>query len=240
MERHPHETTLELTVQTDSTQDTESRDNPPQITAAESAEGTEPIDDFSSQPEEADIAQFATETEFEPETEQGLSTDPSTLLDNTGRSAEDVMNAHLEAYKNLDFEGARPLLTGAAREDLESSIPDLEAAKTEIGEQGPEVKQWTEWIVKQIVGRIEVVSSEYVGGECHFRLREPELQIGELIGMVMQNLPEEHQAVLAEIPGAEMEKIAVEMENTPAPPDILIKMRKENGAWRIYESGNAN
>ena len=56
----------------------------------------------------------------------------------------------------------------------------------------------------------------------------------------MQNLPEEHQAVLAEIPGAEMEKIAVEMEKTPAPPDILIKMRKENGAWRIYESGNAN
>ena len=225
-----------LTVQTDSTQDTESRDNPPQITAAESAEGTEPIDDFSSQPEEADMAQFATETEFEPETEQGLSTDPSTLLDNTGQSAEDVMNAYLEAYKNLDFEGARPLLTGAAREDLESSIPDLEAAKTEIGEQGPEVKQWTEWIVKQIVGRIEVVSSEYVGDECHFRLRLRPLTIGELIGTLVSSLPEEDQAELSEIPEVEIAKMEVKMEETPASPDILIKMRKENGAWRIYKS----
>ena len=57
------------------------------------------------------------------------------------------MHAYLEAYKNLDVEAARPLLTGAAREDLESSIPEFEAAMAEIGEKGAEVKQWTEWIV---------------------------------------------------------------------------------------------
>ena len=92
-----------------------------------------------------------------------------------------------------------------------------------------------------MLGRIEIVSSEYVGGEFHFRLREPELQIGEFIGRIIQNLPEEHRAAaLAEISGAEMERVAVEMEKTPAPSDILIKMRKENGTWRIYESGNAN
>ena len=163
------------------------------------------------------------------------------LLDDEGRSAEEVMNAYLEAYKNFDFRAALPLVTGAVREDIESSIPTLENTRAEIAEAGPEAKQFTEEILSRTIGRTEIVSSEYVGDEWHFRLREPELQFRELIGMVVQNLSEEQQAAaLVEIPGAEMERIAVEMENTPAPSDILIKMRKENGAWRIYESGNAN
>ena len=87
-----------LAAQTESTQDTENRDNPPQIAAAE----MEPIDDFWDQSEETDTAQFATEAEFEIETDQGLSTHTSTLLDDEGRSAEDVMNAYVEALRSLD------------------------------------------------------------------------------------------------------------------------------------------
>ena len=230
-----------LAAQTDSAPNTENRDNPSQIAVTDSGEGIESVDNSLSQPDEADIAQFMLEVEFEPEADQSLSTDTSTLLDDEGRSAEDVMNAYLEAYKNLNFKAALPLVTGAVREDIESSIPALENARAEIAEAGPEAKQFTEEILSRTIGRAEIVSSEYVGDEWHFRLREPELQFRDLIGMVIQNLSEEQQAAaLAEIPRAEMERIAVEMENTPTPSDILIKMRKENGAWRIYESGNAN
>lgn len=223
-----------LVAQTDPAPNTENRDNPSQIAAADSGEGIESVDNSLSQPDEADIAQFMMEAEFEPEADQNRSTNTSTLLDDEGRSAEDVMNAYLEAYKNLDLKAALPLLTGAAKEEAESSLPALEDAKIEIAEAGSETKQFTEEILNRTIGKTEIVSSEYVGGEFHFRLREPDLQFRDLIGMVMQNLSEEQQAAAsAEIPRAEM-------ENTPTPSDILVKIRKENGAWRIYESGNAN
>ena len=225
-----------LVAQTDPAQNTENRDNPSQIAPAASAEGTEPVDNSLDESEEADIAQFMLEAEFEPEADQSLSTDTSTLLDDEGRSAEDVMNAYLEAYKNFDFKAALPLVTGAVREDIESSIPTIENARAEIADAGPEAKQFTEEILSRTIGRAEIVSSEYIGDEWHFRLREPDLQFRDLIGMVMRNLPEEQQAAAL----AEMERNAVEMENTPTPSDILVKMRKENGTWRIYESGNAN
>ena len=235
----PRNSSKELTAQTNFTQDTESRDNPSQIAVTEPGEGIEPTDDVFL--EEIDTPQFTTEAEFQPDSEQSVATDTSMLLDDEGRSAEDVMNAYLEAYKNLDFRAALPLVTGAVREDIESSIPTLENTRAEIAEAGSETKQFTEGMLSQMLGRAEIVSSEYVGGKFHFRLREPKLQIGELIEMVVQNLPEDHQAAaLAEIPGAEMERLTVETENTPAPSDILIKMRKEHGTWRIYESGNPN
>lgn len=237
----PRDNSEGLVAQTDSAQNTENRDNPSQIAVTDPGEGIVSVDNSLSQPDEADIAQFMMEAEFEPEADQSFFTDTSTLLDDEGRSAEDVMNAYLEAYKNLDFKAALPLVTGAVREDIESSIPTLENARAEVAKAGPEAKQFTEEILSRTIGRAEIVSSEYVGDEWHFRLREPELQFRDLIGMVMQNLPEEQQAAaLAEIPRAEMERLAVEMENTRTPSDILIKMRKENGAWRIYESGNAN
>ena len=224
----------ELAVQTDSAQNTENRDNPSQIAVAASEEEIEPTDDVFSQSEEIDMPQFTAEAELQPDSEQSVTTDTSMLLDDERQSAEDVMNAYLEAYRNLDFKAALPLVTGAVREDIESSIPAIENTKAEIAEAGTEVKQLTEGILSQTLGRIEIMSSEYVDGEFHFRLSEPDLQTGELIGMVIQNLPEDHPAAaLAEIPGAEM-------ENTPAPPNILVKMRKENGAWRIYEYSNIN
>ena len=224
----------ELAVQTDSAQNTENRDNPSQIAVAASEEEIEPTDDVFSQSEEIDMPQFTAEAELQPDSEQSFTTDTSMLLDDERQSAEDVMNAYLEAYRNLDFKAALPLVTGAVREDIESSIPAIENTKAEIAEAGTEVKQLTEGILSQTLGRIEIMSSEYVDGEFHFRLSEPDLQTGELIGMVIQNLPEDHPAAaLAEIPGAEM-------ENTPAPPNILVKMRKENGAWRIYEYSNIN
>ena len=64
--------------------------------------------------------------------------------------------------------------------------------------------------LKQMYGQAQVVGSEYVGDEFHFRMSIP--------------MPE-----LPEVPGMEVPEIPDSM--TP-----LRKIRKENGVWRIYDS----
>ena len=86
---------------TDTAQDTESWNNLPQIAATASTAGTEPIDDFFGEPDETDMAQFATETEFELDAERDFTTDISASSESTGQSAEDVMYAYLEGWRNL-------------------------------------------------------------------------------------------------------------------------------------------
>ena len=207
-----------LAAQTDSTQDTGLRDNQSQNSAAE----MEPIDNFLGQFQEMDTAQFATEAEFDIETDQGLSTHTSTLLDDEGRVPEDVMYAYMEAVKNLDADTIRSLMTGAAKEEFESEVMPLlngglpeefadilydtlpEETADEIFQTMKEVMRP---MLKQMFGQVEIVSSEHVGDEFHFQIRIPS----------------------PEVPGAsgfEMPKI----------PDGLHKMRKENRVWRIYYS----
>ena len=100
-----------LAAQTDSTQDTESGDTQPQIASATSSEQRQLIDDLFTEPEETDGAQFATGVEFEPDADQSLITDTSTLLDDMGQSAEEVMYTFMESWRNADFEAMLPLLT---------------------------------------------------------------------------------------------------------------------------------
>ena len=77
----------------------------------------------------------------------------------SGQSAEDVMNAFVEAFKNLDTETIRPMLTGDARETFEGEFEDApEDVRTRM---------------RQILRQMEVLGSEYVGDEFHFRLRVP-------------------------------------------------------------------
>ena len=107
-----------LAGQTNSTQDTESGDTQPQVTTAASAEGMASIDDLFGEPEETDMAQFATETEFEPDAEQNLSTDTSASSESTGQSAEDVMYAYAEAWWNSDYEVIDSLRTEQYRRSI--------------------------------------------------------------------------------------------------------------------------
>ena len=109
----PRNSSERLAAQTDSAQETENRDNPSEITVAASEEGIEPTDDGF--PEEIDTPQFTAEVEFQPDSEQRVTTDISMLLDDEGRSAEDVMNAYLEAYKNLDFKAGSPTRDGSCQ-----------------------------------------------------------------------------------------------------------------------------
>ena len=222
-----------LAVQTNPTQDTESGDTQPQIASAESAEGMESTDDFSRQSEETDTVQLATETEFEPDAEEDPTTDTSMLLDDTGQSAEDVMHAFMEAWRNSDFEAIHPLLTA----DMRHGVPD---DNSEIPIEIKEVRHKVDGVVqvtdeeelrqlepemveffREMQSQSSVVSSEYVGDEFHFLLRMP-APPAPRIPKILDNGDR----------GVEIVDISVSV--TP-PPDSLIKMRREEGVWRVYD-----
>ena len=233
----PRNSTEDLAARTDHNQSTESRDNQTQINAA----GIEPNDDFWDQSEETDTAQFAAEAEFDIEVDPGLFTDISTLLDDEGHSAEDVMNAYVVALRSLDAEGLGSLMTGAAKEKFESGmLPILngevpkelvdmyysvfhdmlppERADEMVDEMIQMAKKMMRPALKQMYGQAEVVSSERVGDEFHFRLRAlmPEMLL--------------EMAEIPQVPGLDIP----EMPEIPDSGTQLHKMRKENGVWRIY------
>ena len=225
----PQNSAEDVAAQTNSTQNTESRDN----LSLSSTEGSELVGDSWGQPEEMDTAQFAAEAESEIETDLDLFTDISTLLDDEGQLAEDVMEAYVEALRNLDVQVLLTLMTGAAKEEFESEM--LPVLKGELPQDlidtyysvardmvPPEKldEMADEWIqamkgamlpiLKQMLGSAEIVNSEYVGDELHFQVR---VSSPEMPGASDLGIPE-------------MSKM----------PDQLNKIRKENGVWRIYYS----
>ena len=231
----PRNSSEDLASQTDSAQDAATRDGQSQITA----EGLE-LDDFSGQSEETDPEQFATEGEFESDTDQSFFADISVLLDDEGRTAEEVMNAYVEALRSLDAEGIDSLVTGAAKQEFESGmlpilngelpkdIVDIyynvahdilpaEKADKMVADMLQTAKEIMRPALKQMYGRAEVVSSEHVGDEFHFRLRVP-----------MPAMPE--MPDIPPVPGLEIP----EMPDIPDSITRLRKIRKENGLWRIY------
>ena len=226
-----------LAAQTaDSTQDMEVRDNQSQIASAVPAEDRELTDDLFAELDETDLAQLVTEVEFEPDAEENLTTGTSTLLDGEDQSAEDVMYAFVEALRSSDIEAILPLLTETLRNKEESgdlyegsdrtTITDEDVEKFEeiAAREGLTIDTTTiERIVVEetgddsgfeqmlkVLGQTEVVSSEYASDEFHFQLRIPAPKIPE-------------------IPGVEHMPISM--------PDFLVKMRREDGMWRIYRYG---
>ena len=222
-----------LASQTNSAQNTERVDTQPQIATAESTEGMESIDEFSSQSEETNTASFATEVEFEPEVDQNSTVDTSMSPESTSQSAEDVMYAYVEALKNSDADAMRSLVTGTVKEQFEESAPGEAPSKIEVGRVRNEsempdevVEEMAEAATRQLeqqllepyrkmYSRTEVVGGEYVGDEFHFQLRMPAVEIPE-------------------IPDVELN-----FSSPPSPTDTFFKMRKENGAWLIYEYTHA-
>ena len=225
----PQNSPEDLAAQTDLAQDTENRDSQSRI----STEGLELVDDSFGQSGETDTTEFMTDADADIETDLDLFADISTLLDDEGQLAEDVMNAYMEALRSLDVERLLSLMTGAAKEGFESEmLPVLKGELPQVlidtyysvahdmlppekaDEMADELIQTaTEGILpalKRMLSSAEVVSSEYVGDELHFRIRV--------------SLPEIPEASELGIP--EMPKM----------PDQLNKIRKENGVWRIYDS----
>ena len=169
-----------LAAATDSTQDVESRDNQSQTVTVE----MEPADDLFSRSQETDATQFAADTESEIDANQDLFADISVLLDDEGRTAEEVMNAYVEALRSLDAEGIRSLVTGAAKQEFESGMlpildgelpKDMEDMYYSVlhdilpAEMVADILQTAKKMMrptfKQTYGQAEVVSSEHVGDE---------------------------------------------------------------------------
>ena len=228
-----------LAGQTNSTQDAEGGDTQPQVTTAASAEGMASIDDLFGEPEETDTAQFTAEAEFEPDAEQSLSTDTSVLLDDTGQSPEGVMDVFVEAWRNADFEAMLPLLAASLRKKEENgdlygrsdrmTDEDVERFEEIAAREGLTIDTTTieTIVVEGEVGghlgfehmlktfsQADIANSKHVGDEFHFQLRMPAMELPEMPSDV---------EIRTEIP------ISV--------PDFLVKMRRADGMWRIYEYG---
>ena len=225
----PQNSSEGLASQTDSTQSTENLNNLSQS----STEGMGLIDDFSNQAEETDTTEFATDGDSDIETDLDLFADISTLLDDEGQLAEDVMNAYVEVLRNFDVEGIGSLMIEAAKEEFESAmLPILngelpkemedmyysefydmlppEKADERAAEMIQMVKEGMLPTLKQMFSSAEVVSSKYVGDELHFQVR---ISSPEIPGASELGIPE-----------------------MPKMPNQLNKIRKENGVWRIYDS----
>ena len=206
-----------------------SREGKPQISAEEMGQ----IEDFFAQLEgadaqtETDTTQLATDGALDENADAGDATDSSAMSEDTTQSAEEVRNAFVEAFRNLDFEVMLLLTTGVAKEGLENTWLDaqknglLQIEVTKVVEIDGEVhvtEEMTEKVTPQMeeqmlgpmlemINQAEVVSSEHVGDEFHFRL-----------GMQAPEIPR------------------VESPDTiTGPSDIQIKMRKVDGEWRVYE-----
>ena len=200
-----------------------SRAEEPQI----STEEMEQIEDFFAQLEaddaQSDTGQLA-EAESRQDADERVAGNTDVFTENTEQSAEEVMNAYLEALRDLDIDGMRSLMVGAAREDFEASgVPmlsgELPKEILDIFDEAPEetvelmlpmMREMMPQILKQMLGQAEIVKSEYVGDEYHFRVRIPSPEIP--------------------VPGG------FEILETLVIPGSVYKMRKEDGVWQIYGS----
>ena len=201
----------------------------PQISAEEMAQ----IEDFFAKLEgadaqsEMDTRQSPTNTEVDQNTDERITTDTDAFAEDIEQTAEEVRNAFVEAFRNLDFEVMLSLMTGVAKEGLENTWLDaqkngllqIEVTKeVVIDGEVHATEEMTEKVTRQmeeqmlgpileVINQAEVVSSEHVGDEFHFRL-----------GMQAPEIP------------------VVESPDTiTGPSDIQIKMRKVDGEWRVYE-----
>ena len=218
--------TERLVVQTDAMSNTEFKENQPQIAAEE----VKPIEDLFAQLEEEEIEDFLAQLEgvdaqsAETESQQDANGNISSEADIS--SAEDVMNAYVSALRNIDFETMRSLSTKHVKEGVDNAaadsfpIIDLDELRDELKDLPFEMREMVKQQIRSAephlrniglksLSQVKVVHSEYVGDEFHFELGGPTPEIPE-------------------IPGIEISKVAA--------PNELYKMRKENGAWLVYDN----
>ena len=200
---------------TDTAQDRGSRNNLLQIAATVSTVETEPIDDFFGEPKETDTAQFTADGNFELNIVQGFTTDTSASSESTGQSAEEVMYAYLEAWRNSDFKVTHSLMTEEYRREGHEDSGDGDSNMSdEVADEVDETRRQFELLMVEAMLELRrqssLVSSGYVGDEFHFRLITPG---STLPGTTDQGIP----------------------MFTPTSYNVM-KMRKEKGLWRVYDT----
>ncbi len=217
----------------------------PKVEPQLSAEEMEQVEDFFAQLE-ADDAQSDDTLSSEDDERDEIAAQAFDIDD--GQSPEDVMNAYLEAYRNADFEALLPLVTGAAREGVESVLQilggelpagfldgmadhmpegiseELAADALQIVQESIdtlEVREMARESMRKMYSGVEILSSGYAGNEFHFQLRIPTVGPSEMLDMF--DMPEMPDFELPEMP------------ELPEHVDTVHKMRKEDGKWLVYE-----
>ncbi len=215
-----------------------------------SAEEMEQIEDFFAQLDEADVQSGTNTSQLPSESEtESSTTDTNASAENTGFSAEELMDVYVEAYRNLDFGAILPHVTGTARDIVEAymRIPSgeiqeeiLNTALNYIPEGMPEdIENGTIQLLEEIVHgpmmqeyiqsmfrQVEVMSSEYEGDEFHFQFR-----------MAMPKIEMPDLSAIPDIPGMELPEIP-ELPEMPESVDMTVKMQKADDVWQIYESAD--
>ena len=209
-----------------------SRVDEPEISAEEMGQ----IEDFFAQLEEAD-AQLdtgqLTEVESQQVEEESIPTNTGTFAESTEHSAEEVMNAFMEAFRILDGDAIRSLVTADMKGPVtsvlemggvelrkvsthpETEVPD-EVVKDMVEEARANLERVMFPLIRKMINQAEIVSSGYIGDEYHFQF-----------GMPAPEMPKQ-------VPGIGIDS------KISAPPDVLIKMRKEDDTWRIYDGETLN
>ena len=197
---------------------------------------------FDATDAQSDMGEVPASTESKTEY---ATTDTDAESEDTEQSAEEVMNAYLDAFKNRDFEALLPLVTRSVKEQFEGISPlnggfpeetiddivnkiDDIVNDNDMGKYMVDSARWrllelmdSDRLVQtmqeqmlEIYGGTEIVGSEYVEDEFHFRLRMPMLRI---------QLPEP-------------DTLDIERPEMPESPGVeqLIKMQKVDGVWQIY------
>ena len=150
---------------------------------------------------------------FDLYTVRGFTTDISVSSESTGQSAEDVMYAYFEAWQNLDHKAMGSLMTEQYRRSGHEDPGD--GGSINMSDEAPDevVKtrhQLEPMVVERIIRERQrqslLVSSEYVGDEFHFRL-----------------------AQLPSVTDPGMSRCTGTLYS-------LIKMRQENGMWRVHDA----
>ena len=236
------------------------RDDKPQIAAEEMQQ----IEDSFAQLDEADAlsetdtSQQLTDAAFDQDSDSGDAY-PFVESEDSHLSAEEVMNAFVEAFKNLDFEEMTALMTGVAKDawlDVQKNGPPqievtkiTEEAFDDKGVPVPNAKEMTEEMIEEIrmqmkeqllepvlkvLSQAEIVNSGRVGDEFGFRLKIPE---GNISTHISEILEEANRRSSPEVPeaGDISEIVSTESKDMIEISDIHVKMRKVDGVWRIYD-----
>ncbi len=196
--------------------------------------------DESDAQSEAAISQLATHETTNQDFQKGNVTDSSFEAESASFAAEELMDTYLDAYRTFDFEALLPYVDGTARNHIETTLhifsdgfsedvadrisDEMSKEKEAMSEkqmdslqqmmleinQNSKVQAKIRQMAQEMYGEMEIVRSEYVGDEFHFRLSVP-----------MPKLPG-----LGELP-----------PGFPKPPESimrLVKMRNVDGVWIIY------
>ena len=192
----------------------------PQISAEEMGQ----IEDFFAQLEAADAQsgtetlQLATEVEVNQNTEGDYSSDSSERSESIEQSAENVMDAYVNALKNLDSKAILSLTPATYNAEFRGLWVDFDSNPT------PALRK----VLQETFAQAEIVSNEHVGGEFHFRLK-----VWLPIWLLQETLE------MAKLPEGALERFLppemLKFLETPKSVVLLHKMKKENGAWEIYD-----